>query len=195
MNTTASDLHGLTASAKLYDLSGRELVQYARSAAVDLPSSGTAEAFVLDYDEAVESALSGLYFIRLELRDAQGRLLSENFYWRDGSGKMDYRALMDIPEATLECVLDGEADLQDGKFALRLENGSDAVAFATRIRLTDPVTGERILPVIMSDGYVTLMPGETKVIEVEAAPSLLKNGVRVHLKQSVHPERTVIDKK
>lgn len=195
VNTTASDLHGLTASAKLYDLSGRELVQYARSATVDLPSSGTAEAFVLDYDEAVESALSGLYFIRLELRDAQGRLLSENFYWRDGSGKMDYRALMDIPEATLECVLDGEADLQDGKFALRLENGSDAVAFATRIRLTDPVTGERILPVIMSDGYVTLMPGETKVIEVEAAPSLLKNGVRVHLKQSVHPERTVIDKK
>ena len=89
--------------------------------------------------------------------------------------------------------MDGEADLQDGKFSLKLKNRSDGVAFATRIRLTDPVTGERILPVIMSDGYVTLMPGETRTIDVEVDPSLLKNGVRVHLKQFVHPERTVHD--
>ena len=42
----------------------------------------------------------------------------------------------------------------------------------------------------MSDGYVTLMPGEEKAITVEADPSLLGNGVRILLKQGIHPERS-----
>ena len=190
VNTTSDDLHGLTATARLYDLSGNELVRHTMSATVDVPSSGIAEAFVLDCEDSVDSTLSGLYFIRLELKDAGGNLLSENFYWRDGSGKMDYRKLCEIPETRLSCAADGDADPDTGRFELTLKNEGESVAFATRIRLTDPVTGERILPAIMSDGYVTLMPGEEKAITVEADPSLLGNGVRILLKQGIHPERS-----
>jgi len=36
------------------------------------------------------------------------------------------------------------------------------VAFANRVRLVNKATQKRILPIIMSDNYVTLMPGEEK---------------------------------
>lgn len=193
VNTTSSDLTGVTTRARLYDLSGKEMKQYAKSAVTDVPSSGISEAFVLDYDETADEALSGLYFIRLELTDADGNLLSDNFYWRDGSGKMDYRALCDIPETMLSCSPSGEPDLKTGRFAFCLENTGSEVAFAVRIRLVNPETDDTILPAVMSDGYVTLMPGEKKTIQAEADPALLKDGVRILLKPFSHPERPAME--
>ena len=106
---------------------------------------------------------------------------------------MDYRALCDIPETMLSCSPSGEPDLKAGRFSFCLENTGSEVAFAVRIRLVNPMTGEAILPAVMSDGYVTLMPGEKKTIQAEADPALLKDGVRVLLKPFSHPERPAME--
>ena len=45
----------------------------------------------------------------------------------------------------------------------------------------------------MSDNYVTLMPGEEKVISMEAAPELLKGGVSVLVKQYGKAEQNKLD--
>ena len=74
---------------------------------------------------------------------------------------MDYTPLNQLAEARLTVE-------QDGRNALRLKNLTKRVAFANRLRLVDAKTGERILPVIWSDNYVTLMPGEERVITFEA---------------------------
>ena len=39
-------------------------------------------------------------------------------------------------------------------------------------------SGERVLPVFYSDNYVSLVPGETKTIEIEAAASAFKGEAR-----------------
>ena len=62
-----------------------------------------------------------------------------------------------------------------------------------RVRLVNKVTQKRVLPVIMSDNYVTLMPNEEKVISVEAAPELLKGGVSVLVKQYGKAEKSELD--
>ena len=66
---------------------------------------------------------------------------------------------------------------------------ADAVAFANRIRLINAKTEDRILPAIMTDGYVTLLPGESKTIGIEAPADQLTGGVKVLIKQFGKKER------
>lgn len=127
--------------------------------------------------------LTPLHFIKLELTDAKGNLLSENFYWRNGVSDLDYTSLNTLPEAELTCRLVDKSKLAEGKMQIAVKNNSETVAFANRVRLVNKATQERVLPVIMSDNYVTLMPGEEKLITIEAGPELLKGGVNVLVKQ------------
>ena len=83
--------------------------------------------------------------------------------------------------------------MSNGKMKIELKNNSEAVAFANRVRLINKATQERVLPVIMSDNYVTLMPGEEKVISVEADPDMLKGGVSVLVKQYGKTEQNKLD--
>ena len=136
--------------------------------------------------------LTPLHFIKLELTDAKGDLLSENFYWRNGVRDLDYTLLNTLPEADLSCRL-VDKSMAGGKMKIAVKNNSGTVAFANRVRLVNKATQERVLPVIMSDNYVTLMPGEEKVISMEAAPELLKGGVSVLVKQYGRAEQNKLD--
>ena len=136
--------------------------------------------------------LTPLHFIKLELTDAKGDLLSENFYWRNGVRDLDYTLLNTLPEVDLSCRL-VDKSVADGKMKIAMKNNSGTVAFANRVRLVNKTTQERVLPVIMSDNYVTLMPGEEKVISMEAAPELLKGGVSVLVKQYGKAEQNKLD--
>ena len=140
--------------------------------------------------EGIEE-LTPLHFIKLELTDADGNLLSENFYWRNGVRDLDYTQLNTLPEADLSCWLVNKS--KDGKMQISVKNNSKTVAFANRVRLVNKATQKRVLPVIMSDNYVTLMPNEEKVISVEAAPELLKGGVSVLVKQYGKAEKSELD--
>ena len=141
--------------------------------------------------EGIEE-LTPLHFIKLELTDANGNLLSENFYWRNCVRDLDYTQLNTLPEADLSCRLVNKLTA-DGKMQVAVKNNSKSVAFANRIRLVNKVTQKRVLPVIMSDNYVTLMPDEEKVISIEAAPELLKGGVSVLVKQYGKAEKSKLD--
>ena len=196
INTTAADLEGATATATVYNLDGSEATAYARTATVDVPASNRAEAFVLPFPGIGDGfkqaqGLTPLHFIRLKLTDAKGKLLSENFYWRNGEKELDYTPLNTLPEAPLKCTLLQKTT--GGRFLLRLENPSATVSFANRIRLVNAATGERVLPIIFSDNYITLLPGEERELVIEAEPALLKGGVKVLVKQYGYPEREGLD--
>ena len=136
--------------------------------------------------------LTPLHFIRLELTDGKGNLLSDNFYWRNGVKDLDYTALSTLPEADLSCKL-VKRIAEEGKLVLRIKNNAVTIAMANRLRLVNRATGKRVLPVIMSDNYITLMPGEERTISVEAEPEMLKGGVSVLLKQYGKAEQKKLD--
>lgn len=153
VNTTSQPLNRVHARATIFDLSGQQVAE--REAVVSVESSNIKEAFVLD------ALPAGMLFIRLQLTAPDGQLLSENMYWTNTQKDLDYTPLNQLAEVRLTVE-------QDGRNALRLKNLTKRVAFANRLRLVDAKTGERILPVIWSDNYVTLMPGEERVITFEA---------------------------
>ena len=185
INATGKPLRRARAILRVYDISGHEVPELRQEALVDVAASDIKEAFVIDFSKA--PSLSPIHFLRLTLNDGP-RLLSENFYWRNCRQDLDYRALTALPEARLK-VENFRCIKETGKMSVTLSNPSKTVAFANRLRLVNAKNGQRILPAIMSDGYFTLMPGESKVVDIEAPVGQLTDGVQLLVKQFGHKER------
>jgi hypothetical protein len=118
--------------------------------------------------------LSPVHFIKLLLKDANGKLISDNFYWRSGKSA-DYTALNTLPRAKLKTS--SSVTTKDGKAIISADitNAGNGVAFAIHVQAID-AKGERILPATMNDNYFTLLKGESKHIDIEFDHDLLKNG-------------------
>jgi hypothetical protein len=128
---------------------------------------------------------SPLQFIKLELEDAKGNLVSDNFYWRNNKTDLDYTQLNTLPKADLTVKLKDEVLTENGEGIIKLlvKNNSSTVAFANRLRLVNKTTQKRVLPVIMDKNYFTLMPGEEREITIKADIKLLNGDVDLLLKQ------------
>jgi len=120
------------------------------------------------------------YFLRLELRNAQGVPVSTNVYWlsrtldkpgKSGENKedifftepksvADFTPLGALPKTNVNAV---PSRTKDG-FSVELKNDSGHVAFQVELALVDARTGLELAPVYWSDNFVTLFPGETRVV-------------------------------
>jgi hypothetical protein len=183
INTSPADLQRLTATATVYNLDGRIAAAYSKLATIDAPTDTTSFCFNLDFSANSNSsagnklaALTDVHFIRLLLRDNQGKTLSDNFYWRSNKAS-DYTALNTLPAARLKCtsVLLHTNTGQD-IIRVTVANPSAPVAFAIRVQAVRETDGERLLPALMDDNYFTLFKGEHKTIDITFDPSLLSGG-------------------
>ena len=190
INATSTPLEDVIVTARIYDINGKEVPALTKTKRVPLvEASNVKEAFVLSF--ADDDMLSPVHFIRLELTH-RGQLLSQNFYWHNGENELDYRALLTLPEAKLKTVVGQPLVSEQSKYAtfnITLTNISKTVAFANRLRVVNSKTGERVLPAIMSDGYVTLMPGEQRTLRVEVPNEMMANGLNILVKQFNQKER------
>ena len=114
-----------------------------------------------------------MHFLKLDLHNAAGELLSSNFYWLgtpDHPG--DLTALNDLPMVTLTAKAEELEGKISGQRLLRvtLHNPTHSIALMVHVQLRRK-SGARVLPVFYTDNYVTLVPDETKTIAIEAAQS------------------------
>ena len=98
--------------------------------------------------------------------------MSENFYWR-GMKHLDYSALADLKPVRLAVNSRSSASGTSTTITADISNpaNSGTVAFAIRPKLVDAGSGAQVLPVHMSDGYFSLLPGETKRVTLEFDPA------------------------
>ncbi|RCH54089.1 hypothetical protein DJ568_14495 [Mucilaginibacter hurinus] len=124
------------------------------------------------FEFGVYSKLPAVDFLKLELTDNTGKLVSENLYWRSGG---DYTTLNNIPQVKLSVTSSTErvGDKQLMKVKIANPANSGGVAFGLHVQLTNPSTKERVLPVLISDNYFTVFKGEEKNITIEYDPALL----------------------
>ncbi|NLV46015.1 MAG: hypothetical protein GXY07_16120 [Candidatus Hydrogenedentes bacterium] len=185
---------GLSLCHAVYGLDGHKYVEDTRPVSVDADGRTRVASF-----EAPEAA-GDPYFLRLELHDGNGALLSDNTYWlsrtpdipgKSGDSKegvfytdpksaADFTALNALPETTL----DATPSWEKGVLSLELRNPSPHIAFLAELALTDPETGRELAPVYWSENFVTLLPGEIRTIMAEAvgtdaAPALRMRGFNI----------------
>ena len=162
VNTSGRKVDGLTAEAGIYNLDGTRKAEQKTS--VDSSPTAVADCFKLEFP----ADLSPTHFIKLRLLDRAGKVVSENFYWR-GTKDLDYSGLADLKPVRLVMNSRSGASGTSTTISADISNpaNSGTVAFAVRPKLVDAGTGAQVLPVHMSDGYFSLLPGETKRVTLE----------------------------
>jgi hypothetical protein len=161
VNYNAGAAPGLTARAEVRNIDGS--LQWEKSVPVDSREDSTQSVIEMEYPHSV----SPVHFLRLTLsRGAQ--VVSDNFYWR-GVDDTNFQPLRELPKVTIEART-SLAETSDGYvLTTELANNSAAPAIMIRLKPVRTTSGDRILPALFSDNYLSLMPGERRTITTEVS--------------------------
>jgi hypothetical protein len=116
--------------------------------------------------------------VKLEVSDAAGAPVSDNFYWW-AADEASFRELNSLPAATLSASAASAAANGERTVTVRIKNTGSAAALMIKLTLTDSATGQRILPAYYSDNYVSLLPGEERTVTVAFATGSAKPAIGV----------------
>ncbi|GAB3927948.1 glycoside hydrolase family 2 protein [Mucilaginibacter myungsuensis] len=186
INNKAYAIKGLTAEAVVYNTDGKPAAGYSQSKKLDVTPSSATEAFVAFEGKGDRSNLSDVHFLKLKLKDAVGKTISENFYWM-GKNYLDYTALNKLPSVgkdlsvsapRVTVAIDGASKVLNYVISNR---SNKTAAFGIRAQLLDN-KGEQILPAFISDSYFSLMQGEVKTVTVEVDAKMLIKGYKLDVK-------------
>jgi hypothetical protein len=165
INNLPTPIANATARVYLYNLDGSVASQH------DIPVTAPGEAVTDLGLVEFPATLSAVHFLKLELHDAKGNLLSSNFYWRAQPDHIDdLTALNQLPMVTLEAKADRKDEGGRRLLTVTLHNPTANIALMAHLQLRRS-SGERVLPVYYDDNYVSLTPNETRTITIEAALS------------------------
>jgi hypothetical protein len=178
VNYSAGSRAGLKVTASILNADGS--VKWEQTATIDSAEDGVAAPITLAFPA---SGLSPLHFVRLKLTE-DGRTVSENTYLRSLTTytvpgfsfgphhvpdypAFDFRAVRALPKVTLRSTT--AAERQDNRWVMstELENTSKTPALMVRLKAVREKSGDRILPVLYEDNYITLMPGEKRRLRTE----------------------------
>ncbi len=178
VNDTYQERKGMKVRARIYSLEAKLLAD--KETSVDVPADGAIKAFDLPKPDG----LTMTFFLKLDLRDARGRAVSENFYWLsakpdtlDWAHKQDtvytpqaefgdLTGLNSLPQIKLQtsAVVQKSAGAERGKAHVQVKNPSASMAFQIRLRLADRKENNDVVPVLWDDNYFSLLPGEERII-------------------------------
>jgi hypothetical protein len=112
--------------------------------------------------------VSNVNFVKLDLTDSTGKLLSTNFYWRANSEHPDDLSdLNKLPPVTLQPEVSRHDESGRCRITVTLRNPSKDIALMAHVQLRRK-SGERVLPVYYNSNYVSLAPGESRTIHMDA---------------------------
>ncbi len=95
-------------------------------------------------------------------------MLSTNFYWQHVA-QDQFDGLMELPRVTLDGEASARTEGDKTLLTVSLHNNTDHVALLSHLQLHQKKSGRRVLPVFYSDNYISLVPGESSTVTIEAA--------------------------
>jgi exo-1,4-beta-D-glucosaminidase len=178
VNSTYEPVSGMKASVRVVDFNLKEL--FSQEETVDMDADGVQK--VLQIPEVPSDATPTVYFVKLSLKDATGRLVSSNFYWLSTkkpefdwektslihtpvTSYQDMTRLFKLPKTHLKATAHLRPAKNGESVEVRLKNTSAALAFQVRLAVEAGKPSEEILPVLWEDNYVSLLPEEERTVE------------------------------
>ena len=163
VNNRPEALKDLTVKLRVYSFDGK-MDSHRTYPVAEVPGSSTIKAAQIE----VNARISPLYFIKLDLLDADGNVLSTNFYWQHVA-QDQFDGLMDLPAVVLDAQAEASTDGSKTLIKVTLHNDTEHVALLSHLQLHQKKSGKRVLPVFYSDNYLSLVPGEATIVTIEAA--------------------------
>ena len=136
-------------------------------------------------------------FVDLQLKDAQGNVVSQNLYWKPNpmAGEDLSRLNLMPPEKLTATIARKDSGDRLG-LDVTLTNPGNNVALLAHLQLRRKSTGDRVLPAFYSDNYISLAPGESRTVHIDAAladlkgdmPDVVVDGWNVDVDQVTNPD-------
>lgn len=164
VNNYHKSFNGLKASARMLDLNLAEV--WSKTLDVSVAEDESKKILVVE----VPKNISDVYFLKLELRDADGKPVSSNFYWLSSMGdqKADFTSLNKLPQAEITVTASPlQTDGNKSRLTVTIENPDGKLAFFVNPKILKLNSKDPVLPVYWEDNYISLLPGEKRTIKVE----------------------------
>jgi hypothetical protein len=165
INNTLKNYTGLRFEMKIYDLNAKEI--HSESSVNDSKANSRVKCFTA----TMPSVLPPVFIVRMKAYSSQGELLSENTYFQTADGKKDFKSLNNLGKVKIRGI--AEKRKQSGNsliYDVVLKNSSKVIAVSIKLNVRDSKTGKRVLPAYISEGYFTILPGETRIVSIEFHP-------------------------
>jgi len=178
VNNTLRKFPGLKVSAHLYDFNLKEI--FAGQEELDAAADSTNR--VLSLPAIPAEPTGAVYFVELSLRDHEGNEASSNFYWLPAKLSTtefekasdtavaaintfeDLTALNKLPKVRVDAKAHVEKLEGSDVVRVSIHNPSKSLAFQIHLGIHKAGQEDEVLPVLWEDNYVSLLPGESKVL-------------------------------
>jgi beta-mannosidase len=167
LNDTEAVVSSGTVAARLLDVSGGTLAN--RTAPARAEANRSARVATISY-EIPQEASGRTFFASVELKDDEGRLVSDVLYPIAVSASSGYEGIFAemtrmpaaAPKVEVVRVDPGSDATAAARVSVRLSNPSTHLAFFVRLRMLEESDALRTS---YSDNYVSLLPGASRTIE------------------------------
>ena len=183
LNLQNRNLHGITIKATLCDLSLKTVWNETKKLDTGANCSVFSGIIVPESEET--------QFLKLAVISAAGEILAENFYWLNE--KNDFKALNHLPEPKLDVAVSNVSNTGTHKFQVLVKNTGQTLAFMLNLKLVGKESKQEILPSFWSDNYISLLPGESKILDVEIMHDDLTETSVLEYSTFGHNQKAVIE--
>lgn len=186
VNNTLEPLRGLKVRVRMTDLQGKVIAD--RSVQLDAAGEGVSDAMTIAPETLSSNPVT---LVSLEAMDAKGTSLSRNFYW-EGRQPSDLKGMTAMPKVGLTASTTARIDGTETAATITLRNATQTPIIEAKATLFD-ASGKQVLPAYFTDNYVSLLPGEERVIAVRYPTSRATGSVSVRLSGwNVMPSTVVV---
>lgn len=175
INTMHRSHEKLTADVRLYDFNMN--IVWQQQQPLSIGEDCYKELFTLPQPKGI----TPVYYARLLLKDGNGKVVSENFYWLSADGKNDFRAITQMPKVDLQLTSTTTTKDNDIVMRIKVKNSTNRLAFMHRLMITKGDSEDEVLPTFWTDNFLTIFPGEEREVmatfarqDLEGATPVLK---------------------
>jgi len=189
VNDRLEDFKNCKVNIKVYD--NNSTLKFEKEISTNLLANAAKELYKLP----AFSWNKNVCFLDLRLMDSKGHEIDNNFYWLSAKKDMldydaklptwyyhtpakqyaDFTALNHLPKVSVSADFSSKQRGEKRAFTVTLTNHSNKIAFFLNVKIVDKKTGNSILPVLWSDNYISMLPGEQRVLTALINETDLKN--------------------
>jgi exo-1,4-beta-D-glucosaminidase len=188
INSLYVSFNDFNVSAEVYNLDMTE--KYSHTTTIDVEPDSSNRVFTVPSLEG----LTTTYFLKLKLEDSSGNLVSSNFYWLSTkqdvlnfrrttwyytpqSAFANFTDLEELPLVKLNTSREIESRGEDVVAHIRVGNPTDDIAFFINLKIMRGSRGTEVLPILWSDNYFSLLPGEVREVNATFAAKDLNGSI------------------
>jgi hypothetical protein len=177
VNNTESPIEG--AVLQIHAVRGDGTVVDDHHETLSLPAQSVTTASLVEIGVA---SAHDTVFVELVLKGTDGKMLSQNFYWY-AADSQTYRTMNDLPQVPVTAQASAAASTGgEAHVNVSLENTGQVVALTAKLTLLRSKDGERILPAYYSDNYISLLPGEKRVVAISYPAAEASDGAAIAIR-------------